>query len=299
MAPNKNLIALRNEWLKSIAADTRLKVTAVRVAIVIALEYLNRKTGTAWPSYETLAAAIGTNHKKTAVRAVDDLVKAGYLAVTIRGKMGRGKSNNYAPVFGPIKGVCPDTLLNQEKVSAQTPFSESEKVSARSQKRCPPGHLTTGNNPVTPNPLVSDIGEGGADSAPPVPGDGDAEEVATIAAELLASLPTRPDSTPSPSRAFRREVARAIGRGATREELTAGAARYRAYATLRWGAGPYCHALSPTAFVRDDKWLASWEAPGGKPRKPSRDQAADRAALLAEIRGEPPASFHPDAEASE
>lgn len=54
----------RSDWLLQVAADRGAK-SASPAAIIIACRHLNRKTGTAWPSIETLAGAIAADAPNT------------------------------------------------------------------------------------------------------------------------------------------------------------------------------------------------------------------------------------------
>lgn len=69
-------------WLNSICADHIVNSTAFRVAYVIA-DHLNIKKGNAWPSQARIAERLGL-HPKSVQRAVKDLEKRGWLAVTRR-----------------------------------------------------------------------------------------------------------------------------------------------------------------------------------------------------------------------
>jgi hypothetical protein len=87
-------------WLDRIAGDARVSDRAFRVAYVIAAQFLNRKSGEAWPSQQTLAAACGTNDRR--VRdALRDLVDNGHLISRRGGRLsgGGGSPNHYEPVF--------------------------------------------------------------------------------------------------------------------------------------------------------------------------------------------------------
>jgi hypothetical protein len=87
-------------WLDRIAGDARVSDRAFRVAYVIAAQFLNRKSGEAWPSQGTLAAACGTNDRR--VRdAIRDLVDNGHLTSRRGGRLsgGGGSPNHYEPVF--------------------------------------------------------------------------------------------------------------------------------------------------------------------------------------------------------
>jgi hypothetical protein len=79
-------------WLDQIAADTGLTSSAFKVAYAIS-RYINRETGEAWPSFETISRKIAMS-PATVVAMVRKLVDAGYLQKE-PGRAGRGYSNHY------------------------------------------------------------------------------------------------------------------------------------------------------------------------------------------------------------
>ena len=83
--------ARKLKWLEVVATDTALGDASVRVATVLALKYLNSRSGIAFPSQATLAADIGVT-ELTVRRAIVPLVDAGYL---FKKRGGAGRSNRY------------------------------------------------------------------------------------------------------------------------------------------------------------------------------------------------------------
>lgn len=83
------------EWLDGIAADKDVPSSAFRSAYVIA-QHLNKKTGEAFPSTETIASESGM--ASSTVRAmITELTDTGHLAVQF-GRRGRGHPNRYRPI---------------------------------------------------------------------------------------------------------------------------------------------------------------------------------------------------------
>jgi hypothetical protein len=81
------------EWQEAIARDPDISHAACRIALVIGT-FLNRKTGDAFPSQETLASILRT-HARSVRRLIEQLERAGYLTKSEGG--GRGHSNRYRP----------------------------------------------------------------------------------------------------------------------------------------------------------------------------------------------------------
>src|SRR5262245_206495 len=86
-------------WLKQVDADSALHPTAFRLAFKIS-QYINRKTGDAWPSQATLATALGRTER--AIRDVIEQLRArGHLAV--EPGRGRHQSSHYRLILKDAK----------------------------------------------------------------------------------------------------------------------------------------------------------------------------------------------------
>lgn len=81
------------QWISLLSRDSDLTETARLVGIYIVSTHHNNRLGRAWPSYKTIATAIGRT-TKTVQRAVDDLRARGWFDV-VPG-IGR-KSSHYIP----------------------------------------------------------------------------------------------------------------------------------------------------------------------------------------------------------
>jgi hypothetical protein len=82
-------------WLEQIACDPDLSILAKAVAMVIAVRYLNRESGDAWPAVETLATDVGRG--KTQIHeALKALELRGHLQITLTAG-GKGQTNRYRP----------------------------------------------------------------------------------------------------------------------------------------------------------------------------------------------------------
>lgn len=83
---------LRNIWLDQVVADRTVSPLAFKVAYIVANRYLNRQSGEAWPTQETLARAVEVTPR--AIRkALGLLIDGGHISVT-RAR-GRAAVNRY------------------------------------------------------------------------------------------------------------------------------------------------------------------------------------------------------------
>ncbi|MER9411450.1 helix-turn-helix domain-containing protein [Mesorhizobium sp. M0589] len=89
--PNDGFAKFRWNWIRQVLYDHELSSTAVRIALCLAMEFLNRKSRTAWPSQMTLATLLRCS-VKTVENAIASLGERGHLTVTRRGK---GVTNSY------------------------------------------------------------------------------------------------------------------------------------------------------------------------------------------------------------
>lgn len=148
----------RLAWLEAVTDAPALPKAAYRVAAKLALRFLSRERGIAWPSVATLAKSLGTD-RKAILAATAALEAAGFLAV-VRSK-GRGHANEYTLTIGPKKGGEITTFSDGEKGGETTTFSAPEKGGdfAREKVAFSPPH------PFERNPLMG----AGAHSARPSP----------------------------------------------------------------------------------------------------------------------------------
>lgn len=104
--------AAKEAWLKALIAHP---VSAGALAVAVAIStFLNRKSGEAWPSHETLADMTNRN-RSTVWRAIHHLERLNLLEVR-RGR-GRHITNRYRPLLGLIAHE-PKTLRRRTKKAA-------------------------------------------------------------------------------------------------------------------------------------------------------------------------------------
>ena len=83
-------------WLNQVKADSDLPPSAFKVAFEIG-QYINRKSGEAWPSTDTIGKGIAMS-KATVVEMVSRLKAGGHLDID-PGCQGRGHPNRYRLVL--------------------------------------------------------------------------------------------------------------------------------------------------------------------------------------------------------
>jgi hypothetical protein len=80
MAMTSDFTRFKFEWLDQVAADRKVSALAFKLAYRLASTFLNRHSGTAWPTQQTLAAALGVTPR--AIRKLSREL-APYLAVRV------------------------------------------------------------------------------------------------------------------------------------------------------------------------------------------------------------------------
>ena len=96
-------VTQRYEWLRLVALDRTISANAVRVAVLLSLHYLNRKTMLICPSHDTIGAELGLG-SSTVRRATKDLEGAGY----VNSFKAFGGSNRYIlhlPIRSELSGL--------------------------------------------------------------------------------------------------------------------------------------------------------------------------------------------------
>lgn len=120
-------------WLEAVTDCPGLPKAAHRLAAKLALRFLSRERGIAWPSVATLSDALKVD-RKAILTAIAALEVAGLLAVA-RSK-GRGHANEYTPTIPARKGgeiaTFSDPIKGGENATFSTPrkggVSAPEKV---------------------------------------------------------------------------------------------------------------------------------------------------------------------------
>lgn len=113
----------RLAWLDAVMADPAVTAAGFRLAYAIS-GFINRATGDAWPSQETLAARLGMTPRNVR-NLIDQLAARGHLTI-IRSK-GRGNVNRYRLARTAPEKRNGASAFRPEKQERAFPFSEREK----------------------------------------------------------------------------------------------------------------------------------------------------------------------------
>jgi hypothetical protein len=127
-------------WLEQVTADTGLSHVGARLCTLLALCFLNRETGTAWPSQSVLMEMLGVG-ETTLKRVVKEVRERRHMEVVV--SSGRGRANEYRPLLHPVKGSTNEPFSTDKRVHQRTP-SDEEKGPFLTDKRV---------HQRTPNPM--------------------------------------------------------------------------------------------------------------------------------------------------
>lgn len=83
--------AKKLQWIEAITLDGAMTAEAMRLATVLAIKFLSRRSGCAFPSQKTLGDLLGIKERQVR-RHMTALIEAGYVAQNNRG---RNRSNEY------------------------------------------------------------------------------------------------------------------------------------------------------------------------------------------------------------
>jgi len=113
LTPTRNTFEkFKEAWQLQIAADNTLPAGALRVALAISSHMNRHKNGRAWPGYNRLQGMLGIG-RRTVIRNVQRLEKAGHLTVERRRNGTRNAPNHYWPELKDASksGTQNDTTL--------------------------------------------------------------------------------------------------------------------------------------------------------------------------------------------
>jgi DNA-binding Lrp family transcriptional regulator len=119
------------QWLNQVKADRELSPSAFIVAFEIGQHFNRKRGGAAWPSYLTIANAVGLD-EATVVRLVRRLRDRGHIKVD-PGKRGRGHPNRY---FMVVLHACKPRLSAEVK-PARAQVSRKLKPASEPLKPAP------------------------------------------------------------------------------------------------------------------------------------------------------------------
>lgn len=115
-----NFTATKLAWLDAVIFDPDLSPLSKIVAAAIALRYLNRETGDAWPSIAKLAADVGRGEKQVR-EAIRGLELRGHLEVA-KTVGGSGRTNRMRPTVREKNPPGNETLSEEKPSGKRNPF---------------------------------------------------------------------------------------------------------------------------------------------------------------------------------
>lgn len=131
---------IKLQWLALLSQDKSLSSTAIQVALYIITVHYNQDRGKAWPSYSTIAQAVGKN-TKTVQRAIKEL-EINWLFVK-RGN-GLGHSTEFSPSQKSILAATELREKNDKIVTLRRPKGGQKcpkrvtYLSGQGGQNCPP-----------------------------------------------------------------------------------------------------------------------------------------------------------------
>ncbi len=136
-------------WLEKVATTPGLPAIAYQLAMILALKFLNRERGYAWPSFVHLARVLGVA-RSSIIRAVDALQAAGFISVKRGG--GRNRANEYRLSVPAKNRVSADTVSTHDAaVTEQNGISAAQETVAAAD--------INGISPETPFPFKNPLKE--------------------------------------------------------------------------------------------------------------------------------------------
>jgi hypothetical protein len=180
-------------WLEAISEDQNVTGSAMKVATKIALRYLSRTKGCAWPSFDKLAHDLGAG-RSSIIRALSLLEGLGWLVIEHNG--GRHATNRYA--LQMQKQCHPwhenSVIRDKETVSSLTPepfegnpLKEPNEVTALINQRLESGdsQQLSFKKPCISGTKAKERGQPGKEASGPMFADNYIEGVQQKVLEIL------------------------------------------------------------------------------------------------------------------
>lgn len=132
-------------WIEQVATDGDLTPLARVVAALIGTRYLNRETGDAWPSIDTLAFDVGLKSTNPVRSSLRSLASNGHLRIQWSAG-GKGQTSRFKPVLKPFTDM---------KGNGGEPFTDMKGMEAKPFTAVNPSNRQTLHG-GEPNPSFSE-----------------------------------------------------------------------------------------------------------------------------------------------
>lgn len=132
---------LKLQYLLGLILDPEVKDSSVRVALYLALVHADNETGESYPSFETIAAALG-RCSKSVKRALNNLEETNHM--TIERGTNKGKSSRYRPTTSAMKAAqgrrrpTPNIVPFDRSKRGQKCPTDRTDLSSKAGQKCPP-----------------------------------------------------------------------------------------------------------------------------------------------------------------
>lgn len=296
MSDPGNFTLEKLRWLRQVAGDPTLPPQSLRLAVVLACDFINRDSREAWPSMVTLQGVLGV--KEGAVRRASEAMQAaGHLAVQEGG--GRRNSSRYRWIIHPenpteIEGVSSEKPLRERKgfVAGNPSVSETETPPFSERNPSVSGGKTppkTEGEPYLKNP-VKEPSEGNPPSRMRARAGRQAPDAGYLLsdaqAESFAALYDRWPKRTGMADA-RRAFAEALREGVELEAIALGAAAYVVDRNRdHRGPAAVINFTTPLArWLRERGW-ETWAALPDAERSAAQDAEAEREAMMERLRAQ-------------
>ena len=244
------------KWLRTVASRPDIPRASLAACVILA-DMADAVTGICWPSFNTIATAIGTEPRH-AKRAIAGAVDAALITVTEHGN--RTRSNRYRINLDAVGSVTHDTTEGSDIQGTRVVTSKAEGSDIQGIKVVSP------MTPESIHPSEHQAKDGWEISQ----AEGDAPRYA-----LGGSLARQPDktdfadfwlavgkrSTVSETEQLLREI---VASGTEYGDILAGAKRWRAYNDVTGGR----RAVAPVKWLSREKWRDDWTLPQRSERQP-------------------------------
>lgn len=261
--PAKYGAVVKLQWLRATASRADIPRATLAACIILA-DHADATTGICWPSFATIAKAIGTDSRHTK-RAISKAVEAGLISITEHGN--RVRSNRYRLNLDAIGSGTNDTTLCSGIHDTRVVSSRAEGSGTQAQKVV-----------VSTPPESIHLSEHQARDRWEISGNPDGDALAPR--PRGAQLARQPDRYPEFWEAVGKRatvaeseqlIAEYLAEGVEYADIIAGADRWKHYNAITGGR----KATSPAKWLEHQKWRDDWTPPQHREAtKPATRKAA-------------------------